>query len=149
MKPEAKATLKIGNTVIDAEDLDQDEKIAFIEFAIHLAAPKIAELLTEAKKIEVFEKQPKTTEHDSLLFDMPPVLTVQEVAEYLRISNSKVYEMCRLYGGNYFPHFKVGNRFKIPRIEFIEWLKEGGMDGYNKKITEVELKRAQKKSPLS
>ena len=151
MKPESKTTLKIGNTVIDAEDLDQEEKTAFIEFAIHLAAPRIAELPVEANKaqIEDEEKEPKTTEHDTLLFDMPPVLTVQEVAKYLRVSNGKVYDMCRIYGGDFFPHFKVGNRFKIPRNEFIEWLREGGMEGYHKKIAEIETKRAQKKSPLS
>lgn len=45
MKPETK--LKIGDTVIDARDLDHDEKVAFIEFAIHLAAPRIARLLPE------------------------------------------------------------------------------------------------------
>lgn len=122
MKPETK--LKIGDTVIDARDLDHDERVAFIEFAIHLAAPRIAELL--AGEIERSE-EPKTKEHDNLLFDMPPTLTVKEAAEYLRVSPSRIYEMCRIHHGKFFPHFKVGKSIKVPRDKFIGWINNGGL----------------------
>ncbi len=138
MKPENK--LKIGDTVIDARDLGHDEKVTFIEFAIHLAVPRIAQLLAGEVKTE----EPKTAEHDNLLFEMPPTLTVQEVAEYLRVSPSKIYDMCRTYHGKYFPHFKVGNRFKIPRDKFIVWLNSGGLDYYQQGAATEDLKRQHK-----
>lgn len=147
-KPETRTTIKIAGTVINVEDLEQEEKVAIIELAIHLAAPQIANLLAgQPLKTEIDE--PKTTEHDEKLFDMPPVLSVQEVADYLRISKQKIYEMCRAYGGELFPSFKIGNRFRINRDELLEWLKGGGMQNYEDKIAALEVKKAQKKSPTS
>lgn len=146
MKPETRTTIKVGGTVINAQDLEQDEKVAIIELAIHLAAPQIANILAGAP-IKSENVTLVTTEHDKLHFDLPPVLSVQEVAEYLRISKQKIYEMCRVYGGEFFPSFKIGNRFRINRDEFIEWLRNGGMNNYEEKIAALEAKRAQKKSP--
>lgn len=137
MKPETK--LKIGDTVIDARDLDHNEKVAFIEFAIHLAAPRIAELLAG----EVQTEELKTTEHDNLLFEMPPTLTVQEVADYLRVSKSRIYEMCRIHHGKFFPHFKVGKSIKVPRDKFIDWINNGGLDHYQQGVASEGLKRQQ------
>ena len=138
MKPQTK--IKIGDTVIDASDLDYDEKVAFIELAIHLAAPRIAHLLAG----ELQAEEPKTTETDHLLFEMPPTLTVKEVAEYLRVSPSKIYDMCRIYHGKFFPHFRVGKNFKIPRDKFIEWINNGGLDYYQQGVASEDLKREQK-----
>lgn len=135
MKPETQTKLKIGETIIDVQDLEYEEKVAFIEFAIHIAAPKIAQILVE--KIE--KVGAKTTEHDNLLFEMPPTLTVREVADYLRVSTSKVYEMCQRYHGKFFPHFKVGNRYKIPRDKFVEWLNNGGLGYYEQQVTSEDV----------
>ena len=147
-KPETRTTIKIGDTVINIEDLEQDEKVAIIELAIHLAAPQIASTLAGVQVQKEVEER-VTTEHDKMLFDMPPILSVQEVADYLRISKQKIYEMCRAYGGELFPSFKIGNRFRIDRDEFLEWLKDGGMSKYEDGIAAREVKKAQKKSPIS
>jgi len=151
MKPESKTTIKIGNAVLNAEDLDHEDKAAIIELALHLAAPKIAALLVGSisKEIENEEenKSRETNKHDKLLFEMPEVLTVQEVADYMRVCKSKVYEMCRAYGGELFPNFKVGNRYKIPRNEFIEWLNMGGMHSFDKQIEDLRVKKNKKESP--
>ena len=151
MKPETKTTIKIGDTVIDAEDLSQEERSAIIELAIHLAAPKLSELLAGVVSKKASENKVdeySTSEHDKLLFELPPILSVQEVAEYLRVSKQKIYEMCRAYDGNLFPSFKIGNRFRIDRTEFIEWLKNGGMNNYEEKIAANRVKKAQKKRPI-
>ena len=140
MKPETCTKIKIGDAIVDAQDMDRDEKIAFIEFAIHLAAPRIAQIL--AGELEKVVKKP--TENDNLLFDMPPTLTVQEVASFLRTSPSTIYEMCRIYHGKFFPHFKIGNRYKIPRDKFIEWLNNGGLDNFKQQVASGDSKRLNK-----
>ena len=139
-------TIKIGDTVINADDLKQEEKAAIIELAIHLAAPQIANYLAGVP-LKTETQTPVTTEHDKILFELTPVLSVQEVADYLRISKQKIYEMCRAYGGKLFPSFKIGNRFRIDRDEFLEWLRSGGMNNYEEKIAALEAEKAQKKSP--
>lgn len=145
MKPETRTTIKVGGTIINAHDLEQDEKVAIIELAIHLAAPQIANMLAGVP-IKTEAEAPITTEHDKLHFDLPPVLSVQEVADYLRISKQKIYEICRAYGGELFPSFKIGNRFRIDRDDFVEWLRNGGMNNYDEKIAALDVKRAKKKA---
>ncbi len=81
-----------------------------------MAAPRIAQLL--AGEVQT-EEEPKITDTDHLLFEMPPTLTVKEVAEYLRVSPRKLYDMCRIYQGKFFPHFRVGKNFKIPGISLL------------------------------
>lgn len=140
MKPKTVTKLKLHDgTVIDAEDLDYDEKIAFIEFAIHLAAPVLAKTLAGTVSIDKSNDKPATEPNDSLYFDLPQNLTAKEAAEFLRVSPYKIYEMTKIYGGKFFPHVKVGSRIIIPRDRLIEWINEGGIEGYRRKVENADL----------
>lgn len=55
---------------------------------------------------------------------MTELLSVQEVAEILKLSDRTVYEMCRkdrLPGIS-----KVGGKWRIEREKLIDWLERGG-----------------------
>ena len=51
--------------------------------------------------------------------NLPELMTVKELREYLKCSNAKAYSLVRSKG---FPSFKIGNSFRIRRSEFIEWV---------------------------
>jgi len=54
------------------------------------------------------------------------ILTVKEVAEILRISPSKAYE---LLGCNVIPHLRLGTRYVIPRDMFFAWIRNSVQGG--------------------
>ena len=139
-KPQVASKLKLPDgTVIDADNLDQEDKEAYIEFAIHLAAPRLAKML--AGQLSYAKQQDKTVtsqKYDDLYFNLPVTLTVKEAAEFLRCSSYKIYEMCRVYQGRFFPHVRLGSRVVIPRAGFIEFIEAGGLEGYKKKIEEAD-----------
>ena len=144
MKPKTIAKLKFTDgTIIDAEDLDYEEKVAYIEFAIHLAAPILAKTIAGA--VSQDKDKPVTTPNDNLHFDLPQNLTAKEAADFLRVSPGKIYEMTRIYNGKYFPHVKVGSKIIIPRNSFIEWINEGGIDGYRRKKENAALEYQKQK----
>ena len=47
------------------------------------------------------------------------MITVKEIAEYLRISRPFAYTLLER---NAFPYLKVGNRYVIPRDSFMLWV---------------------------
>ncbi|UMZ72538.1 helix-turn-helix domain-containing protein [Natranaerofaba carboxydovora] len=94
-----------------------------------------------AGEVEESQDEPYTEENDDLYFDLPPILTVKEAAEFLRVSTHTVYEMCRVYHGKFFPHFKIGNQIKIPRDKFVEWIKNGGINNYKENVASEDSKR--------
>lgn len=49
------------------------------------------------------------------------MITVPEIAKYLRISPPTVY---KLVNSGAIPHVKVGFRYIIPRTKFLIWLDE-------------------------
>jgi len=49
------------------------------------------------------------------------VYTVPEVAEYLKISKSKLYTMVRK---NQIPYIRIGKNVRIVEKELVEWLEE-------------------------
>lgn len=53
------------------------------------------------------------------LEELPLTLKAREVAEVLRISKSKVYELARTES---FPAVRIGKRVVIPRDKLIEWM---------------------------
>jgi excisionase family DNA binding protein len=53
------------------------------------------------------------------LADLPPVLTVSELRDVLRISLPKAYELAHQQA---FPTVYVGRAIRIPRDSFISWL---------------------------
>jgi excisionase family DNA binding protein len=48
-------------------------------------------------------------------------LTVEEVAEYLRLPLSTVYKLAQ---DNKLPGFKVGKHWRFRKEAFLEWIKE-------------------------
>lgn len=52
---------------------------------------------------------------------LPPVLTVVEVAEFLRIDPNRCYELCRQ---GVIPHVRLGRRIRILRDALLAWMAE-------------------------
>ena len=52
--------------------------------------------------------------------DLPLSLTVSDVAKALRIGKNNAYELCHSVN---FPSVTIGNRIIVPKLAFIEWLK--------------------------
>lgn len=50
---------------------------------------------------------------------LPPVLTVPEVARYLRIGRTMAYELTKHKD---FPAVRVGRAVRVPRDSFLQWL---------------------------
>jgi len=50
---------------------------------------------------------------------LPPVLTLQDVQDYLRISRPKTYELAHTRG---FPAFRCGRAIRVTRDSFLRWL---------------------------
>lgn len=142
-KPQTATKLRLPDgSVIDAEVLDQEDREAYIEFAIHLAAPKLAKLLAgELSSVKQRDKTVLSQKYDDLYFNLPVTLTVKEAAEFLRCSTYKIYEMCRIYQGRFFPHVRLGSRVVIPRAGFIQFIEAGGLEGYRKKIEDADVER--------
>ena len=57
--------------------------------------------------------------------DLPDLLTVAELAHFLKVPKSWVYERTRIRA---IPVRKIGRHLRIPRDEFLAWVdKEGSM----------------------
>lgn len=54
------------------------------------------------------------------------MITVREIAKYLRISLPSAY---KLVNTGSVPYVKVGNRYVIPRESFLSWLRKNTMGG--------------------
>jgi excisionase family DNA binding protein len=48
--------------------------------------------------------------------------TVREIAEFLQVPNSWVYERTRRRGNERIPHFKLGKYLRFSRCEVLEWV---------------------------
>ncbi|WP_238442568.1 helix-turn-helix domain-containing protein [Desulforamulus reducens] len=49
----------------------------------------------------------------------PPVLTVKEVAELLRVSRSTVYELIKQ---GELPYFQIGNKKRFQTEQILQWV---------------------------
>jgi len=58
---------------------------------------------------------------------LPPVLTMQDVQDYLGISRPKTYELAHTRG---FPAVRFGRAIRVPREAFMRWLERqaGGQE---------------------
>jgi excisionase family DNA binding protein len=56
--------------------------------------------------------------------ELDDLLTVDEVAEYLKVPKSWIYERTRTRA---IPVRKIGNHVRIPRNEFLAWIEKHGM----------------------
>jgi excisionase family DNA binding protein len=48
--------------------------------------------------------------------------TVSEIAEFLHVANSWVYERTRRRGIERIPHFKLGKYLRFSKLEVLEWV---------------------------
>lgn len=51
--------------------------------------------------------------------ELPMVLNVNEVSDYIGLGMSQAYELIKRVD---FPAFKVGNRIFIPKSQFLSWI---------------------------
>ena len=56
---------------------------------------------------------------------LPPVLTVEETAAFLRIGRNKAYDLVRT---SVIPSITLGRSIRIPRDALLRWLDAGGAD---------------------
>lgn len=127
-------------TVLALKELTHEERVAHLEALIHLSAPAIAELLAGgvAKPAEPNVETQDLSAVREQYADLPPILTVEETAKVLKVGRSAVYEMTRRWQGKFFPHFKMGNRIRIPRDKLIEWIHNGGILAYKEEIRKAD-----------
>ena len=59
-----------------------------------------------------------------------PLMTVEDVAEYLRVKPSTVYEWA---GNGKLPAVKVGRLWRFHRGQIEAWIQKGGVQSSNKK----------------
>lgn len=55
---------------------------------------------------------------------MPSILTAQDIADYLRISRKRVYELMQIpeeHGG--IPCFNIGKSRRVELVDFERWVK--------------------------
>ncbi|MFA7078112.1 MAG: helix-turn-helix domain-containing protein [Syntrophomonas sp.] len=138
--------LRLDNgVVIDAEELTAEQREAYIEFAIHLAAPSIAKMLSHG--IVQNDGQAILDRHvvNEAFFDYPPMMTVKQAAELLNVGQSTVREMERRWNGKFFPAVRMGNSIRIPRDELIQWVKEGGINKYKEEIARADAEYEEQK----
>ena len=138
--------LKLDNgVVIDAEELSTEQREAYIEFAIHLAAPKIAKLLTEGLVRTTVQESQAPPVVNEAFFNYPPMMTVKQAAEFLNVSESRVRDMERRWHGKFFPAVRMGNSIRIPRDELIQWVKDGGVNKYKDEIAKADAEYEEEK----
>lgn len=53
-------------------------------------------------------------------------LSVQEAAQVMGVSHSKMYQMVR---DNIVPNIKLGKRYVIPKAKFAEWVNQAAVGG--------------------
>lgn len=130
--------------VIDSEELTLEQREAYIEFAIHLAAPKIARLLSEGLSGTQEVAQTDHTVNEAYL-NYPPMMTVKQAAEFLNVGESTVREMERRWQGKFFPAVRMASSIRIPRDELIQWVKNGGINKYKDEIAKADAEYEEQK----
>jgi len=52
-------------------------------------------------------------------FNLPPVLTAEDIQKYLNVSKSKAYEIFKTKG---FPTIIIGGNKRVNKDDFLNWL---------------------------
>ncbi|AKA72362.1 helix-turn-helix domain-containing protein [Clostridium scatologenes] len=138
--------LKLDNgVVIDSEELTPEQKEAYIEFAIHLAAPKIAKYIAEGGLVKAPGEVCSEQLVNEAFFNYPPMMTVKQAAKFLNVGESTVREMERRWNGKFFPAVRMGSSIRIPRDELIQWVKDGGINKYKEEIAKADAEYEEQK----
>lgn len=137
--------LKLDNgVVIDSEELTAEQREAYIEFAIHLAAPRIAKQFSNEFKRVKEEIRTDDTGKEAFL-KYPAMMTVKQAAEFLNVGESTVREMERRWQGKFFPAVRMGSSIRIPRDELIQWVRDGGINKYKEDIAKADAEYEEQK----
>lgn len=51
--------------------------------------------------------------------DMEKLLTIKDVQEHLQLGRNRVYQLIKI---DSFPKIKIGNTYRIPKQEYLEWV---------------------------
>jgi len=57
--------------------------------------------------------------------DLPDILTAQHIADYLKISRRRVYELFQLrpeHGG--IPNLEIGASKRVDKVDFLNWIEK-------------------------
>jgi hypothetical protein len=60
---------------------------------------------------------------ETLLEDLPEILTAQDIADYIGISRRRVYELLQLkpdFGG--IPNFEIGQTKRVEKKDLVMWI---------------------------
>lgn len=80
---------------------------------IQTLLPELKKAVTPPEPPQIPEKKPASLE------DLPPILTVYDIRDYLQIGQRQAYELAH---NEDFPAMKIGNRLLIQKSDFAEWL---------------------------
>ncbi|MFR8551930.1 MAG: helix-turn-helix domain-containing protein, partial [Coprococcus sp.] len=50
---------------------------------------------------------------------MEKLLTIKDVQEHLQLGRNRVYQLIKI---DSFPKIKIGNTYRIPKREYLEWV---------------------------
>ena len=134
-----------NGSVVDAGELTDQQRKAYIEFAIHLAAPRIARYQAHAENHKESAEIKDLQHVNEGYFRYPPMMTVKQAAEFLSVGVSTVREMERRWQGRFFPAVRMGSSIRIPRDELKQWVKEGGINKYKDEIAKADAEYEAKK----
>lgn len=135
--------LEVG-VVVDSQELTEEQRLAYIEFAIHLASPKLAMLLSEVS-IGTTDVEKTNNVANEVLFKYPAMMTVKQVADFLNISESTIREMERRCHGKVFLAVRIGSRIRIRRDELVQCIKDGGVNKYREEIDRANAEYEEEK----
>lgn len=60
---------------------------------------------------------------EKTLDELPDILTAQDIADYLKISRRRIYELFQInviYGG--IPNFEIGNSKRVLKEDLVKWI---------------------------
>lgn len=89
---------------------------------MHVCSPKCRGTLNS--KLLSGRPKPKPDVAKAANNKLPPVLTIDDVKDYLRISKNQAYE---LIGNGKLSSFRVGKGIRVQRDVLLSWVKSGGV----------------------
>lgn len=66
--------------------------------------------------------------------DLPDVLTIPQMAEFLQIGITKAYEMSHWRG---FPAIRIGRTIRVPKKALLEWLEQQHRQEQEPRLTAI------------
>lgn len=74
---------------------------------------------------EEVERRTKKTIENENAYELPEILTAEDISKYLSISRRRVYELFELNVENRgIPNFKIGNSRRVDRRDLYKWIED-------------------------